>query len=102
LTRLTPLLAAPPLLALARFLPAEDAGLAVRLALATLCLLLPGLLLARALGLHGAAPAFALSLGVLFLALLAVFALESSIWLALAVHVATADAALPYAREPRV
>jgi hypothetical protein len=97
LTRLTPLLAAPPLLALARFLPAEDAGLAARLALATLCLLLPGVLLARALELRGAAPAFALSLGVLFLALLAVFALESSIWLALAVLVAAAVAALPFA-----
>jgi hypothetical protein len=97
LTRLPLLLAAPPLLVLARFLPDDGLGLAVRLALATLCLLLPGALLARALRLPGAAAAFALSLGVLFLALFVVFALESSLWIALAVLVGVAIAAIPFA-----
>jgi hypothetical protein len=97
LSRLPLLLAAPPLLVLARFLPAEGVGLAIRLALATLCLLLPGALLARAVRVQSAAAAFALSLGVLFLALLVVFALQSSIWLALVVLVGVAVAALPFA-----
>ena len=97
MTRLPLLLAAPPLLVLARFLPGEGLGLAIRLALATLCLLLPGALLARVLGLRGAAATFALSLGVLFLALFATFALDSSIWVALGVLVVVAAAALPFA-----
>jgi hypothetical protein len=97
LTRLPLLLAAPPLLVLARFLPHEGLGLAIRLTLATLCLLLPGVLLARVLRLRGAAAPFALSLGVLFLALFAVFALESSIWVALGVLVVVTAAALPFA-----
>ena len=101
MTRLPFLLAAPPLLVLARFLPDDGVGLAIRLTLATLCLLLPGVLLGRALRLPGAAAAFALSLGVLFLALFAVFALESSIWLAVVVLVGATGAALPFAlREP--
>ena len=97
MTRLPLLLAAPPLLLLARFLPDEGLGLATRLTLATLCLLLPGALLARALRLRGAAAPFALSLGVLFLALFVVFALESSIWVALAGLVVVAAAAAPFA-----
>jgi hypothetical protein len=91
------LLAAPPLLVVARFLPAEGLGLAARLGAATLCLLLPGTLLARALRLEGAASAFALSLGVLFGALFVVFALQTSILVALAVLVGVALAALPFA-----
>jgi hypothetical protein len=101
-TRLPVLLAAPPLLVLARFLPSDGLGLAVRLTLATLCLLLPGALMARALRLPGAAAAFALSLGVLFLALFAVFALESSIWLAVVVLVGATAAALPFALKDRL
>ena len=97
MTPLPLLLAAPPLLVLARFLPDQGLGLAVRLALATLCLLLPGALLARALRLRGVAAPFALSLGVLFLALFVVFALESSIWVALGALVVVAAAALPFA-----
>jgi hypothetical protein len=102
LTRLPLLLAAPPLLVLARFAPAEGAGLSLRLAAATLCLLLPGTLLARALRLDGAAPAFALSLGVLFLALLAVFAFQTSLWIALAVLVGVTLAALPFSLRERM
>jgi hypothetical protein len=97
LTRLPVLLAAPPLLVVARFLPDEGLGLALRLALATLCLLLPGALIARALRLPGAAPAFALSLGALFVALFVVFAFETSILVALAVLVGVTLAALPLA-----
>ena len=96
MTRLPLLLAAPPLLVVARFLPDEGFGLAIRLTLATLCLLLPGALLARALRLRGAAAPFALSLGVLFLGLFVVFALESSIWPALLVLVVVAAGAVPF------
>ena len=97
MTRLPVLLAAAPLLVVARFLPEDGLGLAVRLGAATLCLLLPGTLLARALRLEGAASAFALSLGVLFTALFVVFALETSILVALAVLAAVTLAALPFA-----
>ncbi len=85
------------MLVVARFLPAEGLGLALRLSAATVCLLLPGVLLARALRLPGAAPAFALSLGVLFVALVVVFAFQTSILVALAVLLAVALAALPFA-----
>jgi hypothetical protein len=102
LTRLPLLLAAPPLLVLARFLPNEGLGLAVQLTLATLCLLLPGALLAGALRLTTASAAFALSLGVLFLALFVVFALQSAIWPALVVLVVVAVAALPFALRQTV
>jgi hypothetical protein len=96
LTRLPLLLAAPPLLVVARFLPDEGLGLALRLAAATGCVLLPGALAARVLRLPGAAPAFALALGIVSLALLAVFALQTPILVALAVLVAAALAALPF------
>jgi hypothetical protein len=96
LTRLPLLLAAPPLLLVARFLPDHGIGLALRLAAATGCLLLPGALLARALRLHGAAPAFALSLGAVFVALLVTFALQASLWIALAVLLVVTLAALPF------
>ena len=94
MTRLPLLLAAPPLLVVARFLPDEGVGLVLRLSAATVCLLLPGALLARLLRLPGAAPAFALSLGVLFVALVVVFALQTSILVALAILAAVTIAAL--------
>jgi hypothetical protein len=97
LTRLPLLLAAPPLLVVARFLPDEGLGLALRLAAATACVLLPGALVARALRLPGAAPAFALSLGIVFVALVVVFALQLPILVALAVLAAAAGAVLPFA-----
>ena len=49
-----PILLAVPLLGVARLLPAEGVGLWLRLAAATLVLLLPGRLVARALGRPGA------------------------------------------------
>ena len=82
-----------PLLALARLVPDEGLGLAFRLAAASACLLVPGALLGRALRLPGAAAAFSLSLGVLFVGLLAAFALGSSILLVLAVLTAVSGAA---------
>jgi hypothetical protein len=96
-TRIPLVLAAIPLLALARLLPAEGAGLALRLAAASVCLLIPGALIARALRLPAVAEAAALSLGVLFLGLLATFALGTSILLTLIVLGAAASVALPFA-----
>ena len=93
-------LAAPAVvgaLALSRLLPAEGVGLGLRLALATACVLLPGALIARALGLSGAAPALALGFGALFVAQLGVFAFESSLGFAVAVLAALALAAAPFA-----
>ena len=69
-------------------------GLALRLAAATGVPAAPGALLARALRLHGAAPAFALSLGAVFVALLVTFALQASLWIALAVLLVVTLAAL--------
>jgi hypothetical protein len=93
-------LAAPALvgaLALARLLPADGVGLGLRLALATACVLLPGALVARALGLAGAAPTLAFGFGALFLAQLAVLALESSLTFAIVVLAAIGIAAAPWA-----
>jgi hypothetical protein len=93
-------LAAPALvgaLAVARLLPAEGVGLGLRLALATACLLLPGALVARALGLTGAAPTLGLGFGALFVAELAVFVFDSSLTLALVVLAAIGLAAAPFA-----
>ena len=78
------------LLALSRLLPAHGLGLGLRLAAATACLLLPGALVARALGLGGLAPAFAWSMGALFCATAVMFAVHSSLWLALALLVVVA------------
>ncbi len=97
MTRIPLVLAAIPLLIVARLLPGEGLGLALRLAAASFCLLIPGALLARALRLPAVAEAAALSLGVLFLGLVATFALGTSIWLALIVMGAVALAALPFA-----
>ena len=97
MTRIPLVLAAIPLLAVARLLPAEGLGLAFRLAAASLCLLIPGALIARALRLPAVAEAVALSLGVLFLGMLATFALGTSILLTLVVLGVAASIALPFA-----
>ena len=54
--RVPPLLLALPLLGFARLLPEYGVGLWLRLAAATLVLLLPGRLVARALGRPGVQP----------------------------------------------
>jgi hypothetical protein len=90
--------AAPPaLLGLSRLVPAEGAGLAFRLAAATACLLLPGALVARALGLDGLSPALAWSMAALFGAMALMFAVHGSLWLALGLVAAVALAAAPFA-----
>ena len=94
MTRIPLVLAAIPLLAVARLLPAEGLGLAFRLVAASLCLLIPGALIARALRLPAVAEAVALSLGVLFLGMLATFALGTSILVTLIVLGAAASIAL--------
>ncbi|HEU4943508.1 MAG TPA: hypothetical protein VFT18_09590, partial [Gaiellaceae bacterium] len=97
MTRIPLVLAAIPLLAVARLLPADGVGLAFRLTAASLCLLIPGALIARALRLPAVAEAAALSLGVLFLGLFAAFAVGTSILLTLIVLGAAASIALPFA-----
>jgi hypothetical protein len=71
----------------------------LRLALATGVLLAPGALVARALGLRGAAATLAWSLAVLFGALLITFAAGASLTLALLLLLAAGVAALPFARR---
>src|SRR5919201_674194 len=58
-------LLAPVLLALSRLLPAAGVGLGSRLAAATACLLLPGVLVARALRVRGVAGALPSSMAAL-------------------------------------
>jgi hypothetical protein len=91
------LLLALPLLGVARLLPGHGVGLWLRLVAASLVLLLPGSLVARALRLRGASATVALGLGVLGPALLLVFLVHSSIWLALVVLAVVAVVALPFA-----
>jgi hypothetical protein len=91
------LLLALPLLGAARLFPAHGFGLWLRLVAATLVLLLPGSLVARALKLRGASAAVAFGLGVLGPALALVFFVHSSIWLALVVLAVVAVLALPLA-----
>src|SRR5919204_3328277 len=96
-------LLAPVLLALSRLLPASGLGLGLRLGAATACLLLPGVLVARALRVGGFAGALAWSMAALFGATAIMFAAHGSLWLALALLGAVAVVALPFAaRRSRV
>ena len=90
-------LLAVPALGVARLLPAEGAGLGLRLGAATACLLIPGALISRALRLRGLAPAFAWSVAALLVAMAITFAVHSSLWLTVALLGAAAVAALPFA-----
>lgn len=92
--RVPPLLLAVPLLGIARLLPASGFGLWLRLAAATLVLLAPGRLLARALGLRGAAAALSWSLALVAGALALTFAVGASLDLALALVLAAGALAL--------
>lgn len=96
------LLLALPLLGVARLLPADGFGLWLRLVAATLVLLLPGSLIARALRLRAASATVVLALGALAPALALVFVVHSSIWLALVVLAVVAVAALPFALRIRL
>lgn len=102
--RVPPLLLALPLLGIARLLPDHGFGLWLRLAAATLVLLLPGRLVARALGRGGPAAAFAWSVGLVAAALALTFAVHASLDLALIVLLVVAVVAFPFSwrakREP--
>jgi hypothetical protein len=93
---LVPLLVVPGLL-VARLLPATGPGLALRLALATACVLVPGYLIARALALRGVSAALPLALAALALAMTAMFAAGGTIDVALLVLAGIVLAALPFA-----
>src|SRR2546427_2464703 len=91
------LLLSVPLLGVARLLPAHGVGLWLRLVAASLVLLLPGALVARAARLRGASATVAWGLGALGPALLLVFVVHSSIMLALLVLGIVGVVALPFA-----
>ncbi len=76
-------LLALPALWLARLAPETGWGLALRLAAATACLLVPGVLVAAALHVPGFSAAFAWSFGALFVATAVMFAVHASLTLAL-------------------
>ena len=87
------------LLGIARLLPETGFGLGVRLAAATLVLLVPGMLVARALRTPGAAAALSWTLACLAGALVVVFATGSSLTLALLLLALCGAVALPFARR---
>lgn len=92
--RVPVLLVAVPLLGIARLLPESGFGLWLRLAAASLVLLAPGRLFARALGLRGAAAGLAWSTALVAGALALTFAVHSSIDLALALVLGAGAVAL--------
>ncbi|HYA08492.1 MAG TPA: DUF6541 family protein, partial [Gaiellaceae bacterium] len=94
--RAPPLLLSVPLLALAWLLPAAGFGLWLRLAAASLVLLLPGRLVARALGRRGPAAAFVWSIALVAGALALTFAVHGSLDLTLALVLAAGAVALPF------
>ena len=102
MSRLPLALAAVVALVLARTLPAEGLGLALRLGAATLVLLIPGALVGRAVGRSGAAGALVWGLTALAGALALTFAFHGTLRIAELALVAVALVALPFAlrREP--
>ncbi len=90
-------LLALPALALAHVLPDTGVGLYFRLAAATLCLLVPGALVARALGRPGVSAALAWSLAGLTAASALMFAVEGPLWWALVLYAGLGAVALPFA-----
>jgi hypothetical protein len=97
LSRFPVVLLALPALGLARLLPAEGLGLGLRLGAATLCLLIPGLLVGRALRTPGLAAGLGFSLAALAGALVVVVVVHTPIEVALAILVGVAVVALPFA-----
>jgi hypothetical protein len=91
------LLLSLPLLGVAHLFPAHGVGLWLRLVSASLVLLLPGALVARAIRLRGASATVAWGLGALGPALLLVFVVHSSILMALIVLALIGLVALPFA-----
>ncbi|HEV7132785.1 MAG TPA: hypothetical protein VGN27_03510, partial [Gaiellaceae bacterium] len=99
--RVPPLLLAVPLLGLARLLPGEGVGLWLRLAAATLVLLLPGRLVARALGRQGPSSALVWSCALVAGALAFTFAVHGPLDLTLALVLAAGAVALPFSWRRR-
>ena len=97
--RAPPLLLSLPLLGIARLLPEHGVGLWLRLAAATLVLLLPGRLVARALGRSGPASAFVWSVGLVAAALALTFAVHASLDLVLVLLLVVAVLALPFQKK---
>jgi hypothetical protein len=98
--RLPPLLLAVPLLGVARLLPEYGVGLWLRLLAATIVLLLPGRVVARALGLAaGASGTLVWSCAIVAAALAVTFAVHASLDLALVLVLAAGAAALPFAQR---
>ena len=93
------LLLSLPLLGIARLLPEYGVGLWLRLAAATLVLLVPGRLVARALGRNGPASAFVWSVGLVAAALALMFAVHASLGLALVLLLVVAAVALPFQKK---
>jgi hypothetical protein len=94
--RVPPLLLSLPVLALSWLLPASGFGLWVRLAAASLVLLLPGRLVARAFGRRGPATAFVWSVAIVAVALALTFAVGGSLDLTLGLVLAAGVLALPF------
>ncbi len=90
-------LLALPALALAHVFPETGLGLYVRLAAATLCLLVPGALVARALGQQSVFAALSWSLAGLTAASALMFAVEGPLWWALVLYAGVGAVALPFA-----
>jgi hypothetical protein len=95
------LLLALPLLGIARLLPEHGFGLWLRLAAATLVLLLPGRFVARALGQRSAAAALTWSCGLTAIALAFTFAVHSSLDLTLALVLLAGAVAFPFSFRKR-
>jgi hypothetical protein len=99
--RVPPLLLAVPLLGVARLLPEHGFGLWFRLAAASLVLVMPGRLVARALGRNGPAEAFAWSVALVAGALAVTFAVHASLDLTLALVLVAGAIALPFSWRQR-
>ena len=97
--RAPPLLLSLPLLGIARLLPEHGVGSWLRLVAATLVLLLPGRLVARALGRSGPASAFVWSVGLVAAALALTFAVHASLDLVLVLLLVAAVVALPFQKK---
>jgi len=101
-TRSVPaLLLAIPLLGIARLFPETGLGLWLRLAAATLVLLLPGRLVARALGRRGSPAAVAWSVALVAGALAFTFAVHGSLDLTLGLVLGAGAVAVPFALRVR-
>jgi hypothetical protein len=89
------------LLGIARLLPDHGFGLWLRLAAATLVLLIPGRYVARAFGQRSSSATFVWSVGLVAAAMAFTFAVHSGLWLTLLLVFALGVAALPFGRWPR-